>query len=108
MVHRQKELDQLELQKRWLAAECDLQRLTLALQLTQAQAGDGWFSPGYLWQKHWRVLLPGMVAGGFLLTRRRVRGWLMKAVLGWTLWRRVRPLRVLLGFLLKGRWRGWR
>ena len=96
MVYHEK-IEHLEQQKQLLVTQCDLQRVMLALEFQQVQTGAGRWARLLAWRHlAGRLLLPGAVLGGFLLTRQPLRRWLTKAFLGWALWRRAKPLRAVL------------
>ena len=102
MVYRE-EIALLEQEKQWLVSRGDLQRVMLALELRHVRSRTHVLARLLAWRGKSRILLlPGVGLAGFLLTRRRVRSWLMKALVGWTLWRRTRALRTVL------RWLPWR
>ena len=96
MVYHEK-IERLEQQKQILVTQCEIQRVMLALEFHRVQTGAGRWAHLLAWRHiAGRLLLPGAVAAGFLVTRRRARRWLTKAFLGWTLWRRTKPLRTVL------------
>ncbi|MBN2505676.1 MAG: hypothetical protein JXQ71_03170 [Verrucomicrobia bacterium] len=103
MVYRQ-EIASLEQEKRWLIAQGDLQRVMLALELRRIQTGTDALGRLLAWRRHARLLLvPGAAAAAFLLTRRRIRSWLMRGFVGWTLWHRTRTLRTVLRWIMPRR-----
>jgi len=103
MVYRE-EIAALEQQKEFLVSRGDLQRVNLALELRQLQTGTHILGRLLAWRQHARfLLLPGMALAGYLLSRRQVRGLLMKGFVGWTLWHRTQRLRTLLRWVVPRR-----
>lgn len=89
-------LKRLEQHKQLLVTQCDIHRIMLALEVQRVRTGTGRWARLLAWRHTaGRLLLPGAVAAGFLLTRRGMRRWLTKAFLGWALWQRAKPLRTV-------------
>ncbi len=90
---RHASLDTLQLRKQLLVARCEIQRLTLALEVARIQTATAWVPKTVAWvgsAAPW--LLLGTPLAGFLAGRkpRALRSLAAGLFWGWRVWRRMR------------------
>jgi hypothetical protein len=92
---RHASLDALSLRKQLLVARCEIQRLTLALEVVRVQTATAWVPKVGTWVGNaapW--LLLGAPLTGFLAGRkpRALRSFAAGLFWGWRVWRRTRQM----------------